>query len=86
MGKLERYRKKINKINEKIIKLISKRNGVSLKIGEYKKNNNIPVLDLAREKEVFRKLDELAVKYNVDKKMVRSIFSEIIVGSRKLQK
>ncbi len=50
--KLEIERKKINKIDKKMVKLFNKRLDSVKKIGIYKKENNLNILDLKREEEV----------------------------------
>ena len=60
---LNEYRKEINKIDNDIIDIIKRRMKVSIKIGKYKKDNNIKVLNTGREKEV---LDNIIKHNNVD--------------------
>jgi monofunctional chorismate mutase len=49
---MEEYRKEINSIDEELVKLLERRFNVVLKIGQYKKENNIPIYDEKREKMV----------------------------------
>lgn len=55
MSELDDYRKTIDELDKKITELFEKRMDVVLKVGEYKKKNNLPVLDESREKEVIEK-------------------------------
>lgn len=57
---LEEVRKKINAIDEQIIKLFVERMETSAEVAEAKAQNNIPILDKDREKEVIRKVSEMA--------------------------
>ncbi len=49
---MEEYRKEINSIDDELVRLLERRFNVVLKIGQYKKENNIPVYDETREKMV----------------------------------
>lgn len=49
---LEEYRKEINLIDEELVSLLERRFNVVLKIGQYKKENNLPIYDESREKKV----------------------------------
>jgi len=51
---LEKARMEINEIDEEIVKLLEKRFNLVLQIGQYKKENNIPVFDESREKKVIK--------------------------------
>ena len=51
---LEKARIEINEIDEKMVKLLEKRFNLVLQIGQYKKENNIPVFDKSREKKVIK--------------------------------
>jgi len=79
---LEGYRKKIDKIDENIIKLIEKRLDYSRRIGEYKKKNGIKIVDLKREKEI---LDYRTRKSRLSNDFTKKLFSIIIKESRAVQ-
>ena len=55
MNDLERYRQQIDSIDKELIELFEKRLDVVLKVAEYKKANNSPVLHSNREKQVLDK-------------------------------
>ena len=55
MSNIEDLRNEINQIDEKIIKLFEERMNISVKVGEYKKLNNLPILDQQREDELIEK-------------------------------
>ena len=57
---LEELRKQIDKIDAEMMILFKKRMSVSKAIGDYKKANNVPILDASREFEMmFKKKKEL---------------------------
>lgn len=55
MEDLKQLRDKIDVIDEKIVALFEERMETVLKVAEYKKQNNVPVLNAGREKEVIEK-------------------------------
>ena len=56
MKDLSTLRGNINEIDNKIVELWAQRMECSLKIAEYKKENNLPVFDEKREKELLSKI------------------------------
>lgn len=79
-------RKKIDKIDEQILKLLKKRVDVVEKIGKYKKNNNIPIKDVKREKEVIEVLVKKAKEYGLSKDIIQKIWRNIFDYSYKVEK
>lgn len=55
MSELDGYRKKIDEIDKEMTRLFEERMDTVIKVGEYKKQNNLPVLNKEREKEVLEK-------------------------------
>ena len=53
-------RNDIDKIDKELVALIGKRMETAAKIGQYKRENNLPVYDPARERELFAKVGEMA--------------------------
>ena len=83
---LTKQRKKIEEINLKILKLVSERNKISKKIGDYKKKNKIPITNKRIEKKIFSEIYKKAEKLGLNKKYVKNIFNLIIKESKRLQK
>lgn len=54
------YRARIDEIDNQLTDLFSERMSISGQIAEFKKANNIPVLDVRREREIVRKVSERA--------------------------
>lgn len=79
MMELSKARKEIDKIDSKLLRLISQRILVVKKIGEIKRLNNIPIKDPKREKERIDKLTQegkaLGLSSDVIKKIWRVLFS-----------
>ena len=55
MADIDDYRKKIDEIDRDITRLFEERMDIVIKVGEYKKQNNLPVFNKAREDEVIEK-------------------------------
>ena len=80
---LDELRVEIDKIDDELINLFQKRMDIAVKIGEYKKKNNLPVLNSQRERE---KLNDIASK--ADPKMksyLRVLYSLLFELSRSHQ-
>ncbi len=57
---IKELRKNIDNIDEKLVALIRERMDTAAKIGEYKRENKLPVYDPARERELFDRVAEMA--------------------------
>ena len=85
MTPIEKHRKKVDKINQKILKLLYKRMTVCKKIGCYKKSNNEKITDKEREKQMLKRISHQLSKYNLSKPFVNTIFKEILNESKRIQ-
>lgn len=84
MGNLEDYRKEIDSIDRELVSLFEKRMNVALKVGEYKKERNMPIFHSKREEEVIVK--NISLLNNKDySEVTRSFFESIMELSRSLQ-
>ena len=81
---LEELRKSLDRIDEKILELLSRRADISKKIKKYKEKKNIPVFDPQREEEV---INRILLKNGglLKEKQLRSIYKEILSACRSLQ-
>jgi monofunctional chorismate mutase len=61
--KLDELRKEIDQIDLEMMKLFIKRMHISIEVGNYKKENNLPIYDASREQLI---LDQLKEKLNQD--------------------
>ncbi|MEM5869965.1 MAG: chorismate mutase [Candidatus Aenigmatarchaeota archaeon] len=82
---IEKNRKKIDRINEKIIYLIAERNKLVKEIGLAKKKLGMKVVDRKREKEVLENSRKIAEKMKVDPKIAEKIMKILIEYARKIQ-
>jgi len=82
---LEEIRKKIDAVDEKIVKLIAERIKQSQAIGDEKQKKNKPIDDAAREKKVLAHIEALAREENLDEKEILGIYRQIIRSSKVVQ-
>lgn len=84
--KLEEIRGKIDNIDSEILHLLSIRFYLAKKANKVKSKLKLPIIDLSREKEIIKKLEDKSKDFNLSAKFVLSIFKEIISESKRLQK
>ncbi len=83
MSNLETFRLEINNIDTQIFELLNQRHSVVKKIGQYKKENNIPVLDQSREKIIETKIK---TKYQGQEgEYINKIYKEVMNQSKNIQ-
>lgn len=85
-NQLENLRKEIDKIDERILELLGKRNKIAKKIGEIKKENNKSILDKKRWGDLLEKNLIKAEKLGLSKTFIKDLFKLIHQNSLKLQK
>ena len=81
--KIESLRNQIDKIDNQLVGLLTKRFGLVKIIGQIKLENKIPVIDNNREQEI---VDRLFRESGLDKKFVTQLFTLIFKESRKQQR
>ena len=84
MTELDFLRKRIDAIDQKIVRLLEERMALARRVGEYKAANNLPVLDSEREKAVIQSRAGMLM----DKEMegvVTELFEHIMQLSREHQ-
>lgn len=82
---LDQWRKRIDRIDQALLKLLNRRATAALQIGRLKKNRGLPVFDGRREEKVLQRL----VRTNhgpLQASSIRQIFRRILGESRRLQK
>ncbi|MDD3559021.1 MAG: prephenate dehydratase [Melioribacteraceae bacterium] len=78
-------RKRINDIDEKIVKLIAERRKISKEIVEAKEVTDKPIRDPKREEELLVRLIEIGKEHGISQQLVSKVFYEIIDDSIRLQ-
>lgn len=79
---MEELRNKIDQIDNKILKLLEQRFKICKKIGDYKKQNNLPIQYLQREKEIITTKTNMT---NLNKTFIKELFELIFKESKKIQ-
>ena len=78
---MDRFRKKIDKIDEQLVKLLDERMGLAFELGKLKKSDDRDVFDANREEEVFNKLQDLP-KQTIRDDEIKELYEQIIRISR----
>ncbi len=81
---LQDYREKIDRIDEQILLLLSRRQDLAASIGKLKRVLGSQIVNPAREEEVLRRLVSRRQE-NLTPEVIRHIFSEIISAARVVQ-
>jgi chorismate mutase len=82
---IEAVRKRIDAIDEQIMKLLSERVEISKEAGKLKRRYGRPVLDQKRESEVYAKTGERARRLKIDPEGSISVFERIVKMCRSSQ-
>ena len=81
--KLEEIRNEIDAIDKELVSLFIRRMKCSAEVAEYKKENNMPVLDASRERELLSKISDLSGEDYEE--YSRTLYSTILSLSRSYQ-
>lgn len=84
MKDLSNLRKEIDSIDKNIVELFEKRMKKIAEISEYKKKNNIPILDKKREKDLINKNIEYLINEDITK-YTEELFKCILKLSKDMQ-
>lgn len=82
---LQDYREAIDKVDEDMLIAIKRRMEISKLIGKYKQENDLPIENKNREKEVLNILKEKAGELEIPEILIERIWQSIIVESKKQQ-
>ncbi len=80
---IKELRQQINEIDTQLTALYNKRMGVSLEVAKYKIDNNMPVLDKARERELLERVANMSDPEIAN--YTRMLYSDILTLSRSYQ-
>jgi chorismate mutase len=78
---LDKLREQINHIDDELMQLMSQRMGIAEKIGEYKKNNNVTILQSSRWNEILEKSIKKAGILNLSEEFVTRYMDAIHMES-----
>ncbi len=80
--KLNKYRDEIDQLDQEIIHLIDQRLEIVKQVGEYKRENQLAVLDQGRETKIYTKIDQQNLK-NPDE--IKAIYQEMLKITKGMQ-
>ena len=84
MTQLEAYRQEIIEVDKQIAKFLEKRFEIVTKIGDYKREKNMPIQDLKRDEIVMKNAID-SLKKDTYKKEVEKVFQNLILTSKSIQ-
>jgi chorismate mutase len=67
---LEKMRQQINQLDDELLQLLGQRMKIADKIGEYKKENNITILQTRRWNEILERAEKKGMKYGLTKEFI----------------
>ncbi len=85
MSSIEELRNEIDRIDEELLTLLSRRVELARRIGELKRRQGLPIIDLEREERVIAKSMDLAKSLGLDPELMNLAIRAIIGICRKAQ-
>tara|TARA_Y100000034_G_C6652837_1_gene285822 strand:- start:27 stop:293 length:267 start_codon:yes stop_codon:yes gene_type:complete len=83
---LAELRTKIDKIDKQIVNLLAKRIKITNKVGILKRENNLQIPVLEREKKLIAKLQKESAPKGLNKKYIKALYQLILKNSRENQR
>ena len=81
---LDLYRQEIIELDKQIARLLEERFEFVMKIGDYKREKNMPIQDLKRDEIVMKNATD-SLKNDTYKKEIEKVFQNIIIISKSIQ-
>ena len=78
MDEIQQLRKKVDEVDEQILNALNERAKICKAIGLVKKKKGMPVRDIPRENEVYKRVKEKAVEFHLDPMQVEAVYREIV--------
>lgn len=85
MSELQNYRDEIDQIDQELTRLVESRFNVVKKVGQYKKEHHLPVLDAAREEDVIKRNQD-RLKNKEYSKDIASFYELLMQVTKDMQK
>ena len=82
---LDNWRKQIDTIDDEIVSLFANRMSIVEKIGKYKKENNLPLMDNDRWQLLIEKLLHKAEKLSLPKDLVKDIYAQVLKHAMQIE-
>ena len=84
MMQLDLYRQEIIELDKQIARLLEERFEFVMKVGDYKRERNMPIEDLKRDEIVMKNATD-SLKNDTYKKEIEKVFQNIIIISKSIQ-
>jgi chorismate mutase len=78
MAEIQKLRKKIDEVDENILRLLGERSEICRSIGLLKKEEGMPIVDSFREAQVFGNVRDKASDFGLDANQVEVIYRQIV--------
>ena len=78
MEDIQKLRKKIDEIDEHILRLLGERSEICRSIGLLKQDNALPITDTIRENEVYTNIRSKAPDFGLEAEQAEAIFRQIV--------
>ncbi len=78
MDELERYRRKVDEVDDLILNALTERIKICMAIGLVKKKRGRSVRDISREEEVYKRVKEKSIELGLDSLKVEAVYREIV--------
>lgn len=85
MKQIEIFRKELNEIDASLIELLGRRFKIIRDVGNYKKDNDIPMMQSKRVEEVKDRCAKMGEQYDLDNTFIRNIYTTIIDEACRLE-
>lgn len=86
MSSLDILRGKVDSIDNRLLKLLSKRFTIASRIGELKRSLNLAITDKNREEAVLERRTKEGKQLGMSEEFIRKIFDDIFSESKRIQK
>jgi chorismate mutase len=86
MDEIQQLRKKVDEIDGQLITALCERAKTCKAIGLLKKKNGMPVRDITRENEVYKRVKQKAVEFHLDPVQIEAVYREIVNMCSAVQK
>ena len=78
MDEIQKLRKRVDEIDDEVLKALCERVRVCKAIGESKKRQDMPIRDSSRENEVYRRIKEKSAQSQLDPTQIERVYREIV--------
>jgi len=78
MDEIPKLRKKVDAVDDQILRAISERVSVCKAIGDAKKKQGMPIKDTSRENQVYKRIKEKSAQFQLDPVQIERVYREIV--------